>query len=117
MLFRSNGDVITLSIKDEYKNLILPRFLYHALADERFFIYDTQYSSGAKMPRGDKERVMEYQIALPPLAEQARIVAILDKFEKLITSMEEGIPAEQIRQQKRYEYFRDLLLTFDRKAV
>ena len=112
----TNGDVITLSIKDEYKNLILPRFLYHALADERFFIYDTQYSSGAKMPRGDKERVMEYQIALPSLAEQARIVAILDKFEKLITSMEEGIPAEQIRQQKRYEHFRDLLLTFDRKA-
>jgi hypothetical protein len=29
--------------------------------------------------------------------------------------MEEGIPAEQERQQKRYEYYRDLLLTFDRK--
>jgi restriction endonuclease S subunit len=56
------------------------------------------------------------KIAIPPLAEQERIVAILDKFEKLITSMEEGIPAEQIRQQKRYEYYRDLLLTFDRKA-
>ena len=113
----TNGDVITLSIKDEYKNLILPRFLYHALADERFFIYDTQYSSGAKMPRGDKERVMEYQIALPPLAEQARIVAILDKFEALTTSLSDGIPAEQAAQQKRYEYYRDLLLTFDRKAV
>ena len=113
----TNGDVITLSIKDEYKNLILPRFLYHALADERFFIYDTQYSSGAKMPRGDKERVMEYQIALPPLAEQARIVSILDKFEALTTSLSDGIPAEQAAQQKRYEYYRDLLLTFDRKAV
>ena len=112
----TNGDVITLSIKDEYKNLILPRFLYHALADERFFIYDTQYSSGAKMPRGDKERVMEYQIALPPLAEQARIVSILDKFEALTTSLSDGIPAEQAAQQKRYEYYRDLLLTFPRKA-
>ena len=108
----TNGDVITLSIKDEYKNLILPRFLYHALADERFFIYDTQYSSGAKMPRGDKERVMEYQIALPPLAEQARIVSILDKFKALTTSLSDGIPAEQAAQQKRYEYYRDLLLTF-----
>ena len=108
----TNGDVITLSIKDEYKNLILPRFLYHALADERFFIYDTQYSSGAKMPRGDKERVMEYQIALPPLAEQARIVSILDKFEALTTSLSDGIPAEQAAQQKRYEYYRDKLLTF-----
>ena len=42
---------------------------------------------------------------------------LLDKFDKLTTSLEEGIPAEQIRQQKRYEYYRDLLLTFDRKAV
>ena len=60
--------------------------------------------------------VAKLSIPIPPLAEQERIVAILDKFEKLITSMEEGIPAEQIRQQKRYEYYRDLLLTFDRKA-
>ena len=55
-------------------------------------------------------------IAFPPLAEQARIVAILDKFEVLTTSLSDGIPAEQAAQQKRYEYYRDLLLTFDRKA-
>ncbi|MBR4563579.1 MAG: restriction endonuclease subunit S [Paludibacteraceae bacterium] len=112
----TNGDVITLEIKDKYQNMILPKFLYHALADERFFIYDTQYSSGAKMPRGDKDKVMEYKIPLPSLAEQERIVSILDKFEALTTSLSEGIPAEQAAQQKRYEYYRDLLLTFDRKA-
>ncbi len=113
----TNGDVITLGIKGKYRDMILPRFLYHALADERFFIYDTQYSSGAKMPRGDKDKVLEYQIAIPSIEKQAELVVFLDKFEKLITSMEEGIPAEQIRQQKRYEYYRDLLLTFPRKAV
>ena len=112
----TNGDVITLGIKGKYRDMILPRFLYHALADERFFIYDTQYSSGAKMPRGDKDKVMEYQIAIPSIKKQAELVEFLDKFDKLTTSLEEGIPAEQIRQQKRYEYYRDLLLTFDRKA-
>lgn len=55
------------------------------------------------------------KIPIPPLAEQERIVTILDKFEKLIISMEEGIPAEQIRQQKRYEYYRDKLLTFEKR--
>lgn len=113
----TNGDVITLEIKDKYQNMILPKFLYHALADERFFIYDTQYSSGAKMPRGDKDKVMEYKIPLPPLAEQKRIADLLDKFEALTTSLSDGIPAEQAAQQKRYEYYRDLLLTFPRKEV
>ncbi len=112
----TNGDVITLEIKDKYQNMILPKFLYHALADERFFIYDTQYSSGAKMPRGDKDKVMEYKIPLPALEEQARIVSILDKFEALTTSLSDGIPAEQAAQQKRYEYYRDKLLSFEKKG-
>ena len=55
--------------------------------------------------------------AFPPLAEQIRIAELLDKFEALTTSLSDGIPAEQAAQQKRYEYYRDLLLTFDRKAV
>lgn len=56
-------------------------------------------------------------IPLPPLAEQERIVAILDKFEALTTSLSDGIPAEQTAQQKRYEYYRNQLLTFKRRAV
>ena len=57
------------------------------------------------------------KIPIPPLAEQERIVSILDKFEALTTSLSDGIPAEQAAQQKRYEYYRDLLLTFPRKEV
>ena len=95
---------------------LLPRFLYHYM---RYSFYDyimkTSVSSSVTSVR--KPMLEAYPIPLPSLEEQARIVAILDKFEKLITSMEEGIPAEQIRQQKRYEHFRDLLLAFDRKAV
>ena len=62
------------------------------------------------------QKIKSYKIPLPSLAEQARIVSILDKFEALTTSLSDGIPAEQAAQQKRYEYYRDLLLTFDRKA-
>lgn len=111
----TNGDVLTIRIKEAYKTQILPRFLFHVLSSEEFFFYDTNFSKGAKMPRGDKDKVMQYPVAIPSLEEQARIVAILDKFEKLITSMEEGIPAEQAAQQKRYEYYRDKLLTFEKQ--
>ena len=46
------------------------------------------------------------------LEEQARIVALLDKFDTLTTSISEGLPREIALRQKQYEYYRDLLLTF-----
>ena len=46
------------------------------------------------------------------LAEQARIVAILDKFDALTSSLTEGLPHEIELRQKQYEYYRDLLLSF-----
>ncbi|WP_202385591.1 restriction endonuclease subunit S [Altericroceibacterium endophyticum] len=46
------------------------------------------------------------------LAEQARIVEILDKFDTLTTSLSEGLPREIELRQKQYEYYRDLLLSF-----
>lgn len=50
------------------------------------------------------------------LAEQARIVAILDKFDALTTSLTEGLPREIELRQKQYEYYRDLLLSFAERA-
>ncbi|MGQ6982898.1 restriction endonuclease subunit S [Vibrio cholerae] len=46
------------------------------------------------------------------LVEQARIVAILDKFDTLTTSQQEGLPREIELRQKQYEYYRDMLLSF-----
>lgn len=46
------------------------------------------------------------------LAEQARIVAILDKFDALTYSISDGLPREIALRQKQYEYYRDLLLSF-----
>lgn len=75
-----------------------------------------QYVSGGAQPKLNQANLNKIPIPLPSLAEQERIVSILDKFEALTTSLSDGIPAEQAAQQKRYEYYRDLLLTFDRKA-
>jgi type I restriction enzyme S subunit len=51
-------------------------------------------------------------IPIPPLAEQERIVSILDKFDALTTSITEGLPREIELRQKQYEYYRNLLLSF-----
>lgn len=46
------------------------------------------------------------------LAEQERIVSILDKFETLTTSISEGLPKEIELRRKQYEYYRNQLLSF-----
>lgn len=96
-------------------DLFIPKFMYYLLQKCELELKSKVRYAG--IPTLDSDVIKRIKIALPSLEEQARIVAILDKFEKLITSMEEGIPAEQAAQQKRYEHFRDLLLTFDRKTV
>ena len=105
----TNGDVLVIRLTD--KN-ILPRYLYHILANEHFFEYNVKYSKGAKMPRGDKAAILQYEFDVPPLEEQHRIVSILDKFETLTNSITEGLPLAIEQSQKRYEYYRKLLLNF-----
>jgi len=68
------------------------------------------------MPRGDKTAVMKYSIPIPPLAEQERIVAILDKFSALANDLTQGLPAEIEARRKQYEFYRDKLLTFKESA-
>ncbi|MCF0210095.1 MAG: restriction endonuclease subunit S, partial [Bacteroidales bacterium] len=54
-------------------------------------------------------------IPIPPKEIQERIVEILDKFEKLTTSYQDGLPAEIRAREQQYEYYRNKLLTFERK--
>lgn len=110
----TNGDVLVVSPKESN---VLPRYLYYVLSSDEFFTYDMQRSKGAKMPRGNREAVMNYSFALPSLDEQKRIVSILDRFDALCNDISSGLPAEIEARQKQYEYYRDKLLTFREKAV
>ena len=105
----ASGDVLVVRIKN---SLLTPGYLYHLLADDRFFSYDMQHAKGAKMPRGNKEKILDYVIPLPPLSEQRRIVEILDRFDTLTNSISEGLPREIALRRKQYEYYRDALLRF-----
>ena len=105
----ASGDVLVVRIKN---SLLTPGYLYHLLADDRFFSYDMQHAKGAKMPRGNKEKILDYVFPLPPLSEQRRIVEILDRFDTLTNSISEGLPREIALRRKQYEYYRDALLRF-----
>lgn len=111
----AGSDVLVIRIKDEYRNDIVPKFLYYQLTTSRFVDYNVRNSRGGKMPRGNKKKILEFPIFLPPFAEQERIVKILDKFDALVNDINSGLPAEIEARRKQYEYYRDRLLTFPRK--
>jgi type I restriction enzyme S subunit len=108
----TNGDVLVIRIHKENKNALSSRFLYYLLASDMFFDYNMQFAKGAKMPRGDKSAILRFKIAIPPLAEQERIVTILDKFDALVNDLSIGLPAEIKARRKQYEYYRGKLLDF-----
>lgn len=63
------------------------------------------------------QKVKDFKIPIPSLEEQHRIVAILDRFESLTTSLQSGLPAEIVARRQQYEHYRDKLLTFKRKGA
>lgn len=105
----TNGDVLVIRIKDTNIN---PRYLYQVLSDDKFFEYNMKHAKGAKMPRGNKQAILQYLVPIPPLATQQKIVEILDKFETLTQSINEGLPKEISLRRKQYEYYREKLLDF-----
>lgn len=76
----------------------------------------TPYISGAAQPKLNKKNLNSIIIPNPLPEEQARIVSILDKFDALTNSIQEGLPREIELRQKQYEYYRDQLLNFPKSA-
>lgn len=105
----SNGDVLVINI---YDKIIHHKYLYHILSSDEFFKYNMQHAKGAKMPRGNKQKIMEYIFPIPPIEEQERIVKLLDQFDATHTAIEEEITKEIKLRTQQYEYYREKLLSF-----
>ncbi len=110
----TNGDVVCIRVLD--CNEVMPKFLYYILASDTFFDYDNSHAKGGKMPRGDKNAILAYNVPVPSMEEQERIVSILDRFETLTNDLQNGLPAEIEARRQQYEYYRNKLLTFDKIA-
>lgn len=92
------------------------KFLFYYIRNN-FAHYLTKISVHASVTSLRKPMFEKYPIPIPPLVEQDRIVAILDKFDALTHSISEGLPREIELRQKQYEYYRDLLLSFPKPEV
>lgn len=65
----------------------------------------------------NKDDIGKINVLVPSLQEQERIVEILDKFDKLVNDISEGLPAEIEARRKQYEYYRNKLLSFEELVV
>ena len=90
-------------------------YLFHVLTAMRDTLRRQGELGGGTMPLINKSDFSKIVVPVPSLEEQARIVAILDKFDTLTNSISEGLPREIELRQKQYEYYRDLLLSFPKQ--
>ena len=76
----------------------------------------SRYISAGAQPKLTKDKLNSIPIPQPTYEKQQEIVSILDRFESLVNDITTGLPAEIAARHQQYEYYRDQLLTFKRKA-
>ena len=93
------------------ESLVLNKYLYYAYQLKPFII-----STGGTIARLYNDGIERAVIAIPTLERQREIVEQLEKFDKIINDLSEGLPAEIAARKQQYEYYRDKLLTFKEKV-
>lgn len=102
----ANQQFTCLSLKEEYKNQFVIKFLYYyCFKLDEYCKKNLNQGSLASVDRG---KFSKFKFPLPPLPIQQEIVRILDTF----TNLTAELTAELTARRKQYEYYRDELLTF-----
>lgn len=105
-------DVSDNTLIIDNKDNILFGYLFYVLKNMKL----NQFARGAGQPLLTAGQLKSLKIPIPPLPEQEKIVAILDKFDILTHFISEGLPYEIALRRKQYEYYRGQLLSFPKAA-
>lgn len=68
-----SADVLAFDVNDHYE----PRFVYYAMFQNKFFEHMMRGSKGTKMPRGDKNQIMDFPIPKFDKQTQQNIASVL----------------------------------------
>ncbi len=104
-----------LSISD-FEDVFISDFLYYLLnSNDIQNEFRKKASFGGAVQNLNADIVRGIELHIPSKDEQQKIINILDRFDKLCNDITSGLPAEIELNNKRYEYYRDKLLTFKEK--
>ena len=107
----SNQRFTYLTLKEKYKDKVDMKYIYyHCFLLDKYCLDNLNQGNFASI---DMNAFRRYIFNIPPLEQQKRIVNILDKFDQLVNSISEGLPAEIEARRKQYEYYRNKLLSFE----
>jgi type I restriction enzyme S subunit len=104
----------TLAIFTDYKDNISKKYFAYQLKNK--FDIEKEFARGSTLKTITKEEFSKFEIPVPSLDEQERIVTILDKFDALVNDISSGLPAEIAARRQQYEHYRNQLLTFQEAA-
>ena len=107
----AGGDIVVMKHNQN------PKYIAYALSTSDAQAQKSKGKVKSKVVHSSIPALKDIRIPLPSLEEQARIAAILDKFDVLTTDIENGLSAEIEARRKQYEYYRDKLLTFKEVGV
>ncbi len=105
------GDIVVMKHNQN------PKYISYALATTDAKRQKGKGKVKSKVVHTSVPALQEITIPIPSLAEQERIVSILDRFDTLTNDLTSGLPAEIEKRRQQYEYYRDKLLTFKRKEA
>lgn len=113
------GDVAIHDDSYAFRHSMNPTFIAYAMQTAAFIAEKAKHVSRGKVNRLLIDGMTRVRVPIPypndlrrSLAEQARIVGILDRFDTLTNSLTESLPREIVLRQQQYAHYRDRLLSF-----
>ena len=91
-------------------NCMLPKYVFYFLKNNQEKIHATK--KGAGVPHVHGKDIAKFLIPVPPIEVQEEIIKILDRFADYAAELQAELQARK----EQYEYYRNLLLTFNSSA-
>ena len=91
----ASNDVVVFRVSNTFDD----SFICFVLKNDRFIDYVMASAKGVKMPRGDKNMMLNYAVSFPSLAEQRKIAACLSSIDTAIEETEKKL--QMLQQHKK----------------
>lgn len=103
----AGGDIVVLKHKQN------PKYLAYVLSTTNAQMQKSKGKVKSKVVHSSVPAICDIVVPVPPLEEQERIANLIEKFDLLCNDIANGLPAEIEARKQQYEYYRDVLLSFD----